>query len=627
MSSTFRFLGRVALVPTLAFSAIIATDVAGRVGAQGGPPCGGPASASPVCGGADIGSDAAPVQGAEAIDRIAGRLPDVALRNGIDPHVLGDVLSTDASAWIDGLDQLFYVEQVEGDAQAEPAATSASDYSGTLLEYASTTNAFALTSRASAPRKIVLDFDGHVTTGTSWNNSTRQTITSDEWDLDGTPGIVTDAEQQRIREIWASLSEDFAGFDVDVTTIDPGVEGLRKTASNDAAYGARVVISPSNWYSTSAGGVAYVGSFSWGSDTPAFVFTQQLGTSSYKSIAEAAAHEIGHTVGLSHDGSATSSYYSGHGTWAPIMGVGYYRATTQWSRGEYPGATNTEDDLTVMRSHIAGLPDDHADSPGAATQLAPATPVLGVIGQSTDNDLFQFTADAGMATVSLSTSAPASDLDAQVSVETPSGAVIATVDPTGTGTVTMTVTLAAGSYVVRVDGVGTGDPATGYSDYASTGRYTISANYSTPVTTPVTTQPPSTTTTTLAPATTTTTTTTTTLAPVTTTSTTTTTTVPRLPSVRIAGITLRPGSAARSVIADVTLVDDRGLPVAGATVTGTWSGQVKGSATATTGANGVASTQAAVARRSGKVMFTVNAVSVPSGYAWNGVTASASGKV
>jgi hypothetical protein len=64
-----------------------------------------------------------------------------------------------------------------------------------------------------------------------------------------------------------------------------------------------------------------------------------------------ASHEAGHNVGLGHDGTASVGYCQGHGAWAPIMGVGYYRGISQWSKGEYAGANNTEDDHAVIGSH------------------------------------------------------------------------------------------------------------------------------------------------------------------------------------------------------------------------------------------------------------------------------------
>src|SRR5439155_10603702 len=190
---------------------------------------------------------------------------------------------------------------------------------------------------------------------------------------------------------------DFAPFEVDVTTQDPGVEGLRKTSSGDIYYGIRVVISPTNWYNTGAGGVAYVGSFSWNSDTPVFAFTQQLANGE-KYIAEAASHETGHSLGLNHDGLTDgTAYYSGQGNWAPIMGVGYYKDITQWSKGEYAGANNTEDDLAIMQTY--GIPyraDDHGDFIGSATPLVgPNISASGTIETRVDVDMFSFLTGAG----------------------------------------------------------------------------------------------------------------------------------------------------------------------------------------------------------------------------------------
>ena len=69
-----------------------------------------------------------------------------------------------------------------------------------------------------------------------------------------------------------------------------------------------------------------------------------LGAGNEKYVAEAASHEAGHNMGLSHDGTSTAAYYGGQGSgatgWAPIMGVGYYKNLSQWSKGEYALANN-----------------------------------------------------------------------------------------------------------------------------------------------------------------------------------------------------------------------------------------------------------------------------------------------
>lgn len=40
------------------------------------------------------------------------------------------------------------------------------------------------------------------------------------------------------------MAEDFAQFDVDVTTEDPGSAGLLRTSAGDTAYGMRVILAP-----------------------------------------------------------------------------------------------------------------------------------------------------------------------------------------------------------------------------------------------------------------------------------------------------------------------------------------------------------------------------------------------
>ncbi len=200
---------------------------------------------------------------------------------------------------------------------------------------------FLLHSRPGAARIIYLDFTGHTTSGTSWNSSFTggASFSTPPYDIDGNTASFSVAELDRIQYIWQRVVEDFAPFNVDVTTEDPGVEALRRANTSDLNYGVRVCIGGSSydWYGAGAGGVAYLNSFNWSTDTPCYVFTAQLGTGQEKYTAEAISHEAGHTLGLSHDGTTGgAAYYEGHGNWAPIMGVGYYRETVQWSKGQYP---------------------------------------------------------------------------------------------------------------------------------------------------------------------------------------------------------------------------------------------------------------------------------------------------
>jgi hypothetical protein len=61
--------------------------------------------------------------------------------------------------------------------------------------------------------------------------------------------------------IWRAVAEDFAPFNVDVTTEEPAsVEALRRVGTGDTQWGIRVVIGGSctDWYSGGCGGVAYL---------------------------------------------------------------------------------------------------------------------------------------------------------------------------------------------------------------------------------------------------------------------------------------------------------------------------------------------------------------------------------
>ena len=47
------------------------------------------------------------------------------------------------------------------------------------------------------------------------------------WTLDGDAATFNDAEREAIQTIWQRVAEDYAPFDVDVTTQDPGLPRSR----------------------------------------------------------------------------------------------------------------------------------------------------------------------------------------------------------------------------------------------------------------------------------------------------------------------------------------------------------------------------------------------------------------
>ncbi len=342
-----------------------------------------------------------------------------------------------------------------------------------------------------ANHTIYLDFDGHVTSGTSWNNGA--TINSPAYSSDADTANFSPAELTVIERTFYRVAEDFAPFQVNVTTVAPSVDDLRNTGGTDAKWGVRVVVTRDVAFNCGCGGIAYIDSFDWNSDTPAFVFnTSEIG------VAEAVSHEVGHSLGLAHDGTSSASYYQGHGLgsdstyWSTIMGVGYYVDVSQWDQGEYTGANNGgssanynkgPDDLQVITNYngFGYKTDDHgndASTASALTTVSTAVSGSGLISTRTDVDYFNFNTSGGSVTLNVNPAAIGANLDIEASLYDSLGVLVASSNPLQTLNASITTIVPAGQYFLKIDGVGAGAPTaatpTGYSDYASIGAYTIS---------------------------------------------------------------------------------------------------------------------------------------------------------
>ena len=85
------------------------------------------------------------------------------------------------------------------------------------------------------------------------------------------------------------------------------------------------------------------------------------------------------------------------------MGVGYNKAISQWSKGEYADANNAQDDIAVMQSF--GLPlrtDDHGSGFATATAMGTTRNAAGLIEQRTDTDVLSFNRTCGGSTTTMS---------------------------------------------------------------------------------------------------------------------------------------------------------------------------------------------------------------------------------
>jgi hypothetical protein len=160
-----------------------------------------------------------------------------------------------------------------------------------------------------------------------------------------------------------------------------------------------------------------------------------------------------------------------------------------WSKGEYVGASNKQDDYAVMSKFLDLLPQQYGNSIATATPLSASSSTVGIISNQGQTDYFSFRAGPGDISITAMgagtiTTADGEvynigNLDIELSLYDTAGNILQTANPRdvadGLGAKISANLPASGTYYVSVRGVGAGNPQVyGYSDYGSRGRYVLS---------------------------------------------------------------------------------------------------------------------------------------------------------
>jgi len=345
----------------------------------------------------------------------------------------------------------------------------------------------ARSSKPGSINTLYIDFNGHLVSGTAWGSTAWNCM---PLDTDGDPTSFSPEEQSIILRVWEHVAEDYAPFDFNVTTVEPATFNRRTARAlvtrNTDRNGVNLP------YHTS-GGVAFINVFNTSNyvtrNSPAFVY-YNLQSNVASHIADAVSHEIGHNLGLYHDGLLAqgglpaSEYYYGHGSdatsWGPIMGSPFWKNVSQWSKGEYHRGNNLEDDLAKISGKLAYRGDDHPSSLALANQYS--GPTSGIIEQTSDSDTWWIETHSSLI-VSLQTvnlgsgGGRGGNLHGVIDIFNESGKLVSSLTSNSSPDVTGTVPLTSGKYYIQVRSTNVGaplsSPPSGYTHYGSLGQYSL----------------------------------------------------------------------------------------------------------------------------------------------------------
>ncbi|MCA8986024.1 MAG: cadherin domain-containing protein [Planctomycetaceae bacterium] len=331
-----------------------------------------------------------------------------------------------------------------------------------------------LNSNPSATDTLYLDFDGHAATD-GWG-----TYTANPFDFNSDAAEFSPGEKFAIYNTWRVTSEDYAPFNINVSTVDPGSfndgEALRMvvTESSPTIVGQPGGILGVAFLNSYAGGGTNT-AFTFAGNFPEFMFSGDGGQSgrimaSALEMGNTSSHEAGHTFGLLHYATAV-----GGPAGVSIIPNGIMATPDRGLNREFWAAGNADnsaggtpqDDSAIISNTTNTFgyrPDDHGNTQLTATAITVGTPVSGILENlaAGESDFFSFVAD-GEYEVRLNVNEYLTNIDARLTLFDNAGTQLTTANPATDDIVLPTGTLQPGTYFIQVSGAGGANRGGSYS--------------------------------------------------------------------------------------------------------------------------------------------------------------------
>ena len=287
--------------------------------------------------------------------------------------------------------------------------------------------------------------------------------------------------KEEMYRVWQCTADQYSMYNLNITT-DPAVYNAAKSAD---------VLKTGNIKFVDADGRSNACVACFGTTSAGTLYRNPNNNDYGYGIGMTCAHEIGHQMGMSHDGGSAQSdpeYFFGLPAvqWCPIMGNYWYGASWNnqlftWSKGEYNTATQKQDDLQIMNVNekVPYMTDDNASGKklkiGSAGVITP-TDNWGQIEKNTDTDAFTFEVGeaGGKINLKIDPIEYLRQLDVAAKIVDEGGATVSSSNlAVNRSAEFKDLTLKAGKYSLIIQGGAELTPQTGFSNYSSLGYYAM----------------------------------------------------------------------------------------------------------------------------------------------------------